>query len=291
MAIFNYDKRTTHVGFADEAYWNGAQEFRSVACISTRTEDYLDVERRLCDARCKAGARLSEIKWSEVRTADCLYDATSAIRVLVELAVEKKLRIDVVVWNKHDRAFLEQRYNIRSKRDEWHLRNMYRWLVSSVIARWRAIGGSHSPFWTFAIHHQGIDFDVLERHIQTYALRQARDTHVDIRKGKSMLNYSIQLADLLAGMGAYSHLYWTDLATWWPQQQSLSEFRLPSVPQAQYRFPLLNRFYQQCQGNSLGVSLFRPKPGFNGRGFWTQNHRDPQHTINFWPYTIRRQLS
>lgn len=287
MAIFDFDRRTTHVGFADEAYWNDG-EFRSVACISARADDYVEIESRLCMARCGSGARVSEIKWKDLDGYDHQFDAESVLKTIVELAENQLLRIDVIIWSHLDRYHLARERRTEENVDIWNLRNMYRSLLRFILARWRAIEDDNSHYWTFALHQpEGLDRDLLEEHTRRYSVPKPGKTHVDIRKGKSALNYSIQMADLLAGLGAYSHRNWEDYLSW----LRLNKPRrfVSSATQSRYRFPVMSAFINQCETNNLGVFLLRRKPGWRGRGFWTTSPNDARNPINFWPYTLRNQ--
>ena len=282
LISFGFDRRTTHVGFADEAYWNRGK-FRSVACVSARARDYLDIERRLCIARCAAGARVSEIKWSELNDYERQRDAESVLRAIVELAIARKLRIDVVIWNNLDREDLARARDTDEEVDVWNLRNMYRTLFGFLMRRWQALEGARPVHWTFGTHYPaGLNRDLLEQ--QTRVSGASPGTRVDIQRAKSALNYSVQLADLLAGLGTYSHSNWEDYGIWLRQDKP-RDLTL-TARNARHRFPVMDAFINRC-GPDLGVSLLQNKPGWQGQGFWTSNPFDERHAINFLPYTMR----
>ncbi len=282
MRIFNYDARTTHVGFADEAYWNDGL-FRSVACISARVEDYPEIEQRFCMARCTAGAKVSEVKWSGLNDHDRRREAEALLLTTVDLATARKLRIDVIIWNHLERQALAKRRNTDEGVAIWNLRNMYRTLFGFVLKRWRATEGTGPLHWTFGTHYpEGLNRNMLEQHTRRFGALPG--TRVDIRRAKSMLNYSVQLADLLAGMGAYSHDAAEDYRLWLQQGKPRS-FRL-GARNARDRFPVLDAFHGRCTGNQ-GVLLLRNKPGWQGQGLWTRNPRHSGNSINFWPYTLQ----
>lgn len=281
MSIFNFSKETTHVGFADEAYWNRG-EFRAVACVSARVDDYHEIEKRLCGSRCAAGAIASEIKWSGVRTRYRQRDADAALQTILELATERKLRLDVLVWDKRARDFLDQTFGIRQNRALMHLQIMYRSLFSQVVSRWRSDEGTSAPYWTFAPdRHDGIDFPIMQRDIRREVIL-SHGSLIDVKDVKESLNYSIQLADLLAGMSAYSHENWEDFEIWLGQDKSHDQNLYAS--QWRTRFPILDRFTRLCQGKELGPTLLSPIPAFAGRGLWTPEFTLTQHTVNIQPF-------
>lgn len=283
MSIFNFSKETTHVGFADEAYWNNQVEFRAVACVSARADNYQEIERRICAARCGAGAIASEIKWSGIRTRDRLRDADAALQTILELARERKLRLDVLVWDERGRDFLDQLPGREENRELMHLQFMYRYLFSQVVSRWRSVEGETAPYWTFAPdRHDGMDFPILQRNIRQ-EVTFFHNSQVDVKDVKENLNYSIQLADLLAGMSAYSHENWEDFDIWL-RQDKLHDRKL-YARQWRNRFPLLEHFSQLCQVYDLGPTVLSPIPAFPGRGLWAPEPVLKQHTVNIQPFT------
>ncbi len=295
MAVFGFDERTTHVGFADESSWSEKESnFRSIACISASVEDYCEIESRLYAARCRAGAKMAELKWSEDRKItgrkgeDYQRDADFILQAALKLAAEQKLRIDVIIWDKRDRESLAQQFNIRKMPNEWHLRNMYRTLITFVINRWRSNGNASLHYWSIAPdRHDGLDFRVLQNHIQSNVIPKNGRTVVEILEEKEAPNYSLQLVDIFAGLGAFSHNHWESYQ-WWRQQQKPIRFTPPRpAPQSQLRFPLLDQFYLDCSSNNLGIILLEQKPNFRGRGLWTRNPFISDHKINFWCYTLK----
>ncbi|MCY4022282.1 MAG: hypothetical protein OXF32_02420 [Anaerolineaceae bacterium] len=276
------DKRTTHVGFADEAYWSRG-EYRAVACVSARRGDYREVERRLCASRCDAGAIVSEIKWKDLNNNRRQRDAASVLEAAVSLAANRELHIDVLVWNQQARNFMNRLRGGRGKRNSMHLQMMYGSLFLRVISRWRTAEGSVAPFWTLAPdRHTGLDFPALQNEIRG-SMETAVHSTIEVRDIKESLNYSIQLADLLAGMAAFSHQYSDDYETWLGLGKQL-DLRL-TAPQWSTRFPLLDLFSRLCQASDLGPTMLSDNPAFPGRGLWTQEPGVTHHTIDFQPFT------
>ena len=285
MSIFNFHKDTTHVGFADESYWNQG-EFRAVACVSARLDNnnYHEIERRLCASRCDAGAIVSEIKWSELNGNRRQRDAASVLEAAVDLSASRELHIDVLVWNGQARDHLDRLRAGRGNREVIHLQMMYRFLFLQVISRWRRVEGATAPFWTLAPdRHTGLDFPALQREVRRDA-EIAVDTTIEVKDVKETLNYSIQLADLLAGMAAYSHENWEYYGIW-SRRGKQPNLQLP-VSQWPTRFPLLDQFTQQCQDSDLGLTILSENLGFPGRGLWTPDPNSAQHTMNFQPFTL-----
>lgn len=285
MSIFGFHRDTTHVGFTDEAYWNRG-EYRAVACVSARLDnnDYHEVERRLCASRCDAGAIVSEIKWSDTRTRDRQRDAAAALDTIIALASEGRLRLDVLVWDERGRESLDNFFDRKGNREEFHLRFMYRSLFSQVLSRWKSVEGPTLPFWTFAPdQHTGIEFLTLQRETRQDAkLTFNTAIDIDVRDVRGTVNYSVQLADLLAGLTAWSHQSSGDYEIW--RQQDNSGDRRLYATQWRTRFPILDQFLQLCQANDLGPTILRPVPAFSGRGLWTPEPEPPGHRISIQPF-------
>ncbi|MCY4526284.1 MAG: hypothetical protein OXB89_06725, partial [Anaerolineaceae bacterium] len=158
-------------------------------------------------------------------------------------------------------------------------------LFSFLMRQWRSTEGERPLHWTFGTHYpHGLNRNLLEQHTRQFGALPG--TRVDVRRAKSALNYSVQLADLLAGMGAYSHDAWQDYVIWLRQGKPRS-FR-PGAKNARDRFPVLDAFHGRCAGNP-DLMLLHNKPGWRGQGLWTRNPRNSGNTINFWPYTLQNR--
>ena len=282
MRVSDYDERTTHVGFADEAYWN-QKEFRAVACVSARRKDYHEVERRLCASRCDAGALVSEVKWADTRTRDRQRDAASVLETAVDLAASRKLHIDVLVWNGQGRNYLDRFSTAPGNRETMHLQMMYRFLFSGVIAHWHQTENTVAPHWTFAPDRQeGVDFPAVQQDLYLDPAFPGGAV-VNVINDEPALNYSLQLADLLAGLAAYSHQCSDEYGVWL-RQRNLPGQQLYAA-QWRTRFPILDRFLQHCQANELGPTMLSAIPAFSGFGLWTPEPDTVRHRISIQPFT------
>ena len=233
---------------------------------------------------------MKELKWSEDRRETnrsgegYQRDADNIIKTALELAVEQKLRIDVVIWDKQQHVMLEKGIEIREKPDEWQLHDKYVELLTFMIKRWRLNDESSSQFWSIATdQHSGLKFKMVQNQVQRDVISEIGLTEIEILDEKEAPNYSLQLVDVFAGLGAYSHNHWNSYDLWIQRnKQTLTEL---SPPQAHLRFPLLNHLHEQCKVNNFGVSILEPITGFRGKGLWTSDYRKPEHFINFWCYT------
>ena len=89
----------THVGFADESYWNSGR-FRSLGMV-TLSLDYLDAlnseARRLLDE-----SSVQEFKWKKIDGAKERFAAEKLCRFAVDKASAGQLRVDVLIWDIED---------------------------------------------------------------------------------------------------------------------------------------------------------------------------------------------
>ena len=243
LASIGFDKHTTHFGFADEANWNEGR-FRSVACLSSRTEHYDEIEQRLCTARCVAGAKISEVKWNALTDYERQRDANSVLKALVELVSEGKLRVAILVWDN----------NQISLKDEERLQRGYYSILHFATKAFLQESTEDPTIWTYAIHSPDSSIlGELENQLeQEFSLVEERIV-INLRKAKSELNYMVQVADIVAGLSAYSCKHANDFQTWLDSgRPSHLEIEAASW---ENRFPLIADFQTACQGAGLEISL------------------------------------
>lgn len=119
--------------------------------------------------------------------------------------------------------------------------------------------------------------------ISTLGVTRSRDAWVTVKDVKSSLNYSLQLADLLAGLVAYSFRNSEDYEIW--QQKGKPQELDLLAPRWRNRFPLLDAFAHQCVVNNLGVSFLEPAPGAFGKGLWTREPDPLRHAVTISPFS------
>ena len=210
-------------------------------------------------------------------------DAASVFKSTVRLAASQKLHIDVLVWDERGRTHLDRLRDTPGNRETMHLQLMYRFLFSRVITRWRSADPTVIPHWTFAPDRQeGVDFDAVEMELNLDPTLPG-GALANVVNVKSALNYSLQLADLLAGLVAWSHQN-SDVYETWLRLGKRPDLQLPAT-QWRNRFPLLEHFSQLCKVYDLGPTMLSPIPAFPGRGLWTQETGLTHHTIDLQPFT------
>ena len=270
MDAYNFRPNTTHVGFADEAYWNEGR-FRSVTLVSMALSDYEDNKREIRASRKSKSS--SELKWQNVKGSRKRDEADYICETVVDIAAKRKLRVDTVIWDRDD-----TRHGVMGRDDVQNLLHMYRFLICDVLnKRWGT-----SPSWELYIDNRNdLDFRFLNNGIQQ---RTDRDTTINPILSKNSV--MVQVADMFAGIGAYSYRRFRDYSIWLehvsnplPMFEEFAPDEDCSSSTDKFRFPIMHRIYRRCGSHRMHLSLSTAK-----EGFWTRSPNEPNCTINFWFY-------
>jgi hypothetical protein len=277
----------THVGFADESYWNTGR-FRGLGVVTLSLDWLKSLDG---EARClldKSG--VLEFKWKNLGGAKERFAAEKLCRFAVEKASAGQLRVDVLVWDIED-----SRHKIAGRDDIANLERMYYHLFRNVLrARW-----PNDAVWRLCPdEHTALDWETLqdclenvsagvevERSLFTgdqFGIRLRQEFGIEeIQAVSSEAHPLLQLADLFAGLAVFSREKFDDYQKWLqatsPQARLFDEGDASDEPSrgSRERFRVLNKFDGLCKQRKLGVSLKTT------RGLWTPQ---PQNPINFWMY-------
>jgi len=277
----------THIGFADESHWNTGR-FRSLGLVTTRVGLHTHLENDL--RRLLGESGLQEFKWKKLRSARERFAAIKMCEFAIENAIARKLRVDVLIWDIQD-----SRHNVPSRDDIANLQRMYYHLFRNVLrARW-----PNGAVWRLhPDEHTALDWETVRDCLENASVTVEREPSLfiggqfrtrlrrefgiaEIRPIPSDQHPLLQLADLFAGLAAFSHENFDEyrkwLATTSPQMFLLDEARASIDPSraSQERFEVLKKFDEACKQRKLGVSLKERQ------GLWTPR---PQKPINFWMY-------
>jgi hypothetical protein len=212
-------------------------------------------------------------------------------------ACANRLRVDVVVWDIED-----SRHKVRGRDDIENLARMYYHLFQNVMqARW-----PKSAVWRFhPDEHTAIDWETMGNCLQSVSvsvgvegsLLNGGGLKLQLRREFSIAEIApaisadapvVQLADLFAGLAAFSRAKYDEFAQWKTEHGPELQFWQPGESAqgtisaiAQERFVVLERFNNRCKAKKLGVSLTTK------RGLWTPRPQDP---LNFWVYQPQHEL-
>lgn len=274
---------TSFAAFSDESS-HTASRFRSIAAVSLpvnivlETQDYLS---QILDS-----SNVNEFKWSDLTGARYRFCANKIIDYILDDIITNKGRIDVLIWDTHDerhdipgrddiqnyeRMFFHLHKNLMERRKLgaiWHVRPDERtdlnW--SDIQSCLEAVGN-----WKEYFSHPLLE-ELYSRHYHSI------ESFKEIDSEESQL---IQVADLFAGMGAYTRKkpnVIKQLIKEDKRQEGLFNTSSDSINISnndRERFKVIKHLYTKCRGRKLGVSL--SKYGY-------LNTPNPNYSINFWHY-------
>ncbi|GIV88749.1 MAG: hypothetical protein KatS3mg055_1267 [Chloroflexus sp.] len=276
---------STHIAYADESYYT-KERYRSIAVVTFAAEHHDPIKRSFKE--CILSSGLKEFKWTKLRQARERFAALKIINTAIGLAVGKKLRIDVLIWDTQD-----DRHRIRGRDDIANLERMYYHLFKNVLQRrWP----SESKWYLFPDENSALDWATVQDYLDSagltvsdstnlfdqrpFSIRVSRDFQImHIQEVTSASEPICQVADLFAGIGAYSYLAYSRYTDWLSTEQDRLSVGLDvnvklSNSECE-RFLVIKYLNECCKHHKLRV-------GFSSsRGFRTY---DPRFPVNFWLY-------
>jgi hypothetical protein len=278
----------THLAVADESYTT-ASRFRSVAMVTFEDRNRIRINQRF--GQLIKDSNLKEFKWKKLKQAREKFAAEKIIALTLELALEGKLRVDTLIWDTQD-----ERHEVQGRDDIANLQIMYFQLFRNVMRyRWPADSTWHLyPDENSALDWKEVKsfldktgFSVAEPSLVTenFQTRLQRDFKVSrIHQVKSHQIPLCQVADLFAGLGAYSYAeaekyrYWLTIKT--GQQKMPGADNPPKLSNRdKTRCEVIHLLHQSCEKQRWRV-------GF-ASGLKTCNPNEP---INFWLYQPQHPL-
>ncbi len=279
--------RSTHVGFADESYWNDGR-FRGLGLVTTPLKFKEDLEQEI--RRLLTRSDLPEFKWNRVKDARRTLAAKQLCTLAIKEARTRRLRIDVLVWDTGD-----SRHKVRGRDDTANLERMYYHLFRNVLrARW-----PNDAVWSlYPDENSALNWLVIreclwkagqrvQRGQVQYSLlagpKLRREFGIEsVQPVRSEEYPLLQLADVVAGLAVFSHKRFPEFGKWCQvksEQRPLFELDRGSPSSSkgdELRFQLLKEFGEKCKSAKLGVSLSEKQGLFTFK---------PSNPINFWLYS------
>jgi len=244
------------------------------------------------------GHNFKEMKWLKVTNGKREKIARQMLCFAIEKAYTAELRADVLIWDTED-----QRHSVPERDDIENLHRMYYHLLRNVLgkrwpdeASWLFVPDENTSIrWSsveYFLRIASVDTEFTEEGLfsdnsPAFVLR--RLFAIDqVMPRRSHSEAFIQLADLFAGIGVYSHETYDEYERWAlnnPEHPIL----FPSlVDKASawgkadaHRCTLLRDFNGMCKKRKLDVSLK------TNRGLRTMH---PKYPVNFWMYEPRHEL-
>jgi len=273
----------THVAYADESYCT-VERYRSVATVTLARETADDHVSHLFKLLSTSG--LKEFKWSKLRQARERFAALKLIDLVVEEALNERMRVDVLIWDTED-----SRHKIKGRDDQANLQRMYYHLFKNILQRWPSGStwtlypdensaldwATMADFLDAAAFNLGVDPNLLA---PSFRARLERDFQIlEIVEMDSIKTPICQVADLFAGLGVFSRKRYSQYREWLERQSSqlplFAPIRLELSNSDKERCTVLKYLNDLCKRHKLGVGLE------SSCGLRTYN---PANPINFWLY-------
>ncbi len=277
----------SHIAFSDESYQSGSR-YRSIAVVTLTAAQARAVTETLQVILQESDVR--EFKWERLRQARDRFAALRMMDMVLELSAQGKMRVDSLVWDTHD-----HRHKVSRRDDVANLQRMYYHLLRNVLQRrwstdatWHLCPDENTALnWTAIqdyLDAAGIDMRVhCDLFAGEFGVRLKRDFRVvQVVEARSSNTPLCQLADLFAGLAAFSYSAYDKYADWLSVQAGQLRLDLglggaefePSKSDGE-RFLVMKYLNERCKKRRLGVGLA------SSRGFHTH---DPNCPINFWLY-------
>ena len=269
---------------------SGADRFCSVAVVSGPAEGIQHLRASIEQAF--GSSPLTE--WKDV-TGDRRHSeaAWCMLRCAVEAILKQRVRVDVLVWDKHDR-----RHRVPGRDDVANLARMYYRALIHAARQW------HHPTWVItADEHTALEWERIADFVrQTRVVKWGSQLYLAMMDDRRTFEASVQtvrssdellvrVADLFAGLGRYLRDQAANYQVWHAWRAGIQSHRLqlglalpglddPSEPpltgSAKARFELAFRFNELIASHRMGVSL-------ETQGYFVTYR--PSLPLNFWHYT------
>lgn len=208
----------------------------------------------------------------------------------MEFTTQGGLRVDTLIWDTYD-----SRHQVPGRDDVANLQRMYYHLFKNVLQRrwprgstWRLCPDENTALDWMTVQDYldmaGVGFRVDgDLFSGGFRLRLQRDFRVlQISEACSAETPLCQLADLFAGLGAFSHLAYDRYESWLNPQSGQMQLELgldsssrePGKSDRE-RFVIMKHLDDECKKRKMGVGL---------KSSWGFQTHDPRQPINFWLY-------
>ena len=234
-------------------------------------------------------SNITEFKWVDLRSARSRFAAQKMLDFSIQNALDDLLRFDILIWDTEDK-----RHKVQGRDDIANLQRMYYHLFKNVMhKRW-----PHDSTWIlYPDINSAIKWEEVLNFLELANIGECMKKFSGwqsfvklvsefgisrIEPRDSNEEPFIQLADLFAGLAAYSYLHY-DYYDLWKHSNSRQATLFETEPSSQIRLSgadkercrVLDKFNNICKEFKLGVSLK------SNKGLKTPNPKQP---INFWFY-------
>lgn len=273
----------THIAFSDESRWNIGR-YRSISVVSMRADHHREVEEFLERLFKQERSTAREFKWSGRWHKPRVQLAKSLVDAVLRDAARDQLRVDTITWDMQD-----ARHRDLAVDDVENFGVMYFQVMKHVLLRrW-----PRDAVWALRPDQKrGFDGEALDRVLTSTAarLRTLESPGRAITRVSSVSPVisseyrTVQVADLFAGMAAFSWEY-GDEHRQWRRSRNASLTLLPMDPpevswteKNNLRHGLIDHLREQCpellNHKSVGLETAKPLSRINFWLYRPQHHRD-----------------
>jgi hypothetical protein len=281
---------SSHVAFSDESCYNIGR-FRSIALLTCSVDKHQEISEAYSQEI--LNSTVKEVKWENVRQARDRFAALAFLNLTIKYTIAQQIRIDVLIWDTKD-----SRHAVRGRDDIANLQRMYYHIFKNVFlnrwptgASWDLYPDEQSAIDWIAVadylEMKSVSVKALPMTLlnqgEPFRLRMERDFGVkSIQQVTSHTQPLCQVADLFAGIAAFSYDQFPKYKNWNDRTTRQASFEFEATPETMFsnsereRFAILQCFINSCQNRKMGIGLESSK------GLKTFK---PTNSINFWLYT------
>jgi len=276
----------THIAFADESYYTN-QRYRSLAVVTFEANYKSSFTQTFSSLIQESGLR--EFKWNKLRQARDRLAATKIIDEVICLSAKGQLRVDTLIWDTYD-----TRHKIRGRDDIANLQRIYYHLFKNILQRrWP----TESTWQLFPDENSALDWISVQDYLDlaglslkttdlfgqnTFGPRLSQDFKIlEIHAVSSTAEAICRIADLFAGVGAFSHSEHIKYKNWLQKKNGQLSMKFDSDINCELsnsqeeRFEIIRYLDESCKQHKYHVGL----NSINGFKSY-----DPNYPVNFWVY-------
>jgi hypothetical protein len=279
--------RSKHYIFSDESGWDSDNQYGSLAKVSGTYAHTLELHNALLEILNQHSKK--EIKFKDINNFKTKKIAKEFLNTSFEFLNASKIKIHVIVWDKHD-----YRHKVQNRCDVENLKRMYYHNMKSLLKSWNTETNWHFyPDEFTAIDWQN---DVVkyientrlypENDIQQRLFEVFENVKFPTIKGVKELDSKefpiIQLADLYAGLVRTSRMESENFSKWCYKQNeklqpSLFEENIEVEVSNSLRpkFEVMHEFKEKSKMYKLGVN-------FSKSNYFTTFH--DKRNLSIWHY-------
>lgn len=288
MSTNTKESECLHVAFADETNHTAASgQYGAIALLTLSRENAKRIHDKLILYQKEHG--ITEFKWQKTGNSKYNKMAKVLIDVVIEEICKENLRIDILSWD-----YLDSRHNRKGRDEIANLHRMYHHLLKNVFTHkwpdninWKFCPDENSAINWPDVRHFLWNKSTSNEYVHDLFTEPSYNWRnlfhlTEINELDSKSTPLIQIADLFAGLSAYSRKHYLKYNQWKEEQNGV-QYLFGTENNAKEslskndisRCQIIDHLKENCTKHKLGVS-FKSSCGFKTHA--------PSKPINFWWY-------